>query len=93
MNANDFNRLAQKGNAVDARGVPNPEPESENPRGRLSVRRRKAKAERKANRKPAQVGLVKFAASGRVYAVTGGGYVLRLDGKRGRKNRAKGWIE
>lgn len=59
---------------------------------RDKTQRRIEKQHRKAKRGTITPSLVEMPASGRVYQQTAAGNLLRVDGKRGAKNRAKGWI-
>ena len=59
---------------------------------RDKTNRKREKQHRKAKRGTITPALVELPASGRAYQQTAAGNLLRVDGKRGAKNRAKGWI-
>lgn len=76
----------------DGRAVRGPGRKEPQVRGRRSTRIRAEKAERKASRVKTDRVKVKLAASGRVYIRDTTGELYRVDGKRGAKNRKKGFI-
>lgn len=63
-------------------------------RGRMKNERRREKADRKKEQRKREAGArVQLPCCKRVYAVGRDGAFLRIDGKRGQKNRQKGLIE
>ena len=59
---------------------------------RMKTERKREKQHHKSKRQKRAESHVQLPASGRVYAVGIDGSFLRVDGKRGLKNRAKGLI-